>query len=66
MLLHIRKVSEERKGEACIAWRWKGENLIKKVSRHGEDKTDFCDFHAHNLLDDQNALWCSLHHFTDH
>ncbi|WVO19804.1 uncharacterized protein IAS62_001094 [Cryptococcus decagattii] len=31
MLLHIRKVSEERKGEACIAWRWKGENLIKKM-----------------------------------
>lgn len=35
MLLHVRKVSEERKGEACIAWRCKGENLIKKVSWHG-------------------------------
>ncbi|KAE8540033.1 hypothetical protein D1P53_003971 [Cryptococcus gattii VGV] len=25
------QLSEERKGEACIAWRWKGENLIKKM-----------------------------------
>lgn len=44
MLLHIRKVSEEQKGEACIMWRWKGENLIKKVSRHGEDTQVFAIF----------------------
>ncbi|OWZ54706.1 hypothetical protein C356_01767 [Cryptococcus neoformans c45] len=31
MMLHVRKLPEERSGEACIAWRWKGENLIKKM-----------------------------------
>lgn len=37
MLLHVRKLSEERKGETCIAWRWKGENLIPKVGQHDGD-----------------------------
>lgn len=67
MLLHVRKVSEERTGEACIAWRWKGENLIKKVGRHDEGTQVICEFScSQTCLDDQNALQWSLHHFADH
>lgn len=64
MMLHVRKIPEERRGEACIAWRGKGENLVKKVGRycHNTNSGSPC----WQPVDDQNALQCSVHHFTDH
>lgn len=64
MMLHVRKLPEERSAEACIAWRWKGENLIKKVGRYSENTNS--ESSCSQTVDDQNALQRSVHRFTDH